>query len=139
MEEMVKGTAFQEFDEGEKTLYAIVVDKVSDEGVVEQLTIRWARYPRWPHGNRYGDEVTIVFALPTLRIVWREFAYEWGGTFVRGLAEVTMKTDFQELPWWSDFGNLELDVRQHGVRQAIKWIIDYLHDLAQDLIPKFDQ
>jgi len=132
-ETLMKSAQFNEFDENEKREYIIFVEKVNDENIVEKLTITTTRYPRWPNANRHGREITIDFCGNVLKVTTREFAYCWGGDYVKTIVEITIKTDFEELPWFCDYIDLEKTVSDFGVRRTIALILDYISDIS-DLI-----
>jgi len=127
---------YEEYDGERKTLYYISVDYVDEENIVRELTLRRRVLPLEKYANSYGWEACISFLDGKLNVRVKEFAYEWGGTFKKTVGEISIKTDFEELPWFTDRIDLAKTIKDFGVKKAMECIIDYIKDVISNIIPK---
>jgi hypothetical protein len=118
-------------DEENRIEYAITIEDFdSNSNIITRLRLeRFYRPLGSRYGNRHGYIWVIEFDAGELKVKWIEQAYEWNGTYTKTLAEMSIKTDFEEIPWFIDKDELEDDVGHHSVRGTMSAIFDYLRDI----------
>jgi hypothetical protein len=131
MSEVIEKREWSQWDENNKMNYAIIVEGIDAENnIVTMLMIKSFYKPLGlNYGNRHGYIWIIEYDAGELKVEWIERAYEWNGTYTKTLAEMSIKTDFEELPWFVDMPDLVETVESLGVQKAIDLILDYLRDL----------
>jgi len=131
MSEVIEKREWSQWDENDSMNYAIIVERIDAENnIVTMLRIESFYKPLGrKYGNRHGYIWVIEYDASRLKVEWIEQAYEWNGTYTKTLAEMSIKTDFDELPWFVDAVDLVETVESLDPQKAIDLILDYLKDL----------
>ena len=132
-------TAWREFEEEEKTLYAIEIcdPSIDDDAVVySRIRLVEERLPLYPYGD---NSVARVWELrwdyaDTLVLSCRIVRHDWNGTGTEWLGEVTVATLLPETPWAFDYGELRSQIEENGVRETIEMILSYFLLLAEEVV-----
>ena len=129
---------WREFEEGEKTLYAIEISdpSIEDDAVVySRIRLVKERLPLYPYGD---NSVARVWELgwdyaDTLSLSQRIVRCDWNGTGSEWLGEVTVVTVLPETPWMFQYEELASTVEELGVKETIRLILEEYVRLVEEV------